>query len=132
MWQLQVSRYLALVFALVLAVVEALLNMALPKWQYAPLWIIDYVIVFALLGSFWVTRRRAHTPLLMASWALGAGVFYMALFIGLDPALKLGLADQPLLMSLIGLALCVQLLGLALATAAHWRSVSARDPSPGH
>ena len=82
------SRWLALVFAVVLAVVEALINESRPdgKWQYAPLWIIDYVIVAALLAGFWLNRRRANEPLLVLAWALGAGVFYMALFVSLDPA----------------------------------------------
>ena len=37
-------RYLALVYAIVLAIVEAVLNSRREQWQYAPLWIIDYVI----------------------------------------------------------------------------------------
>src|SRR5688572_20388376 len=121
MWPLKTSRYLALVFAIVLAVVEAALNMSRPQWQYAPLWIIDYVIVAALLMGFWLTRRPVHTPVLMAAWALAAGVFYMGLFVSLDPELKWGDGADPLLLFLIGLALTVQVLGLALAAVAHYR-----------
>jgi uncharacterized membrane protein HdeD (DUF308 family) len=121
MWPLTSSRYLALAFAIVLAVVEALLNMSRPQWQYAPLWIIDYVIVAALLIGFWLTRRPAHTPVLMAGWALAAGVFYMALFVSLDPEVKWGNGPDPLLLFLIGLGLGVQVLGLILATIGHYR-----------
>ena len=123
MGSLTVSRYLALIFAIVLAVVEALLNNARPgpSWQYAPLWIIDYVIVGALLLGFWLTRRPGHEPVLMLGWALGAGVFYMALFVSLDPELKWGDGPDTILLGLIGFALLVQGLGLALALRAYYR-----------
>jgi hypothetical protein len=129
MWPLTTSRYLALVFAIVLAVVEAALNMSRPRWQYAPLWIIDYVIVAALLLGFWLARRPVHVPVLMAAWALGAGVFYMALFVSLSPEAKLADGAGPILF-LIGLALIVELLGLALATVAHYRAARA-ELAPG-
>jgi hypothetical protein len=122
MRELTVSRYLALAFALGLAVIEASLNMGRPSWQYAPLWIIDYVIVGALLGSFWLTRRPGHEPALMASWALAAGVFYMALFVSLDPDLKWG-AEGPdrTILKAMGLGLLVQVVGLVLAALAYYR-----------
>jgi len=122
MWPLQTSRYLALIFAVVLAVMEALLNMSRPQWQYAPLWIIDYVIVAALVLGFWLTRKPALAPVLMAGWALAAGVFYMALFVSLDPELKLADKIEPLLLWLIGLALTVQVVGLGLAAVATVRT----------
>lgn len=131
MWPLQISRYLALGFALVLAVTEALLNMSRPQWQYAPLWIIDYVIVAALLIGFWLTRRPAYLPVLMTGWALGAGVFYMALFVSLDPELNLGGGIPPLLLFLIGLGLSVQVLGLILAAVAHYRAPRTAEPQGG-
>jgi hypothetical protein len=124
MWQLQASRYLALVFALVLAVVEAVLNLSRPHWQYAPLWIIDYVIVAALLVAIWLTRRRGHSAVPMTAWALAAGVFYMAIFISLDPEMKWeGSGPAPVLLLLIGLALTVQILGLILSVVAYARAV---------
>jgi hypothetical protein len=128
MKSLAVSRWLALVFAVVLAVVEALINESRPggHWQYAPLWIIDYVIVAALLLAFWLNRRRAHEPLLVLAWALGAGVFYMALFVNLDPDLRWGPPDaqggrDTTILGLIGFGLTVQVLGLALALHAYYR-----------
>jgi hypothetical protein len=125
MWPLKTSRYLALAFAIVLAIVEAVLNMSRPEWQYAPLWIIDYVIVAALGMGFWLARQPAHTPVLMAAWALGAGVFYMALFVSLDPEVKWAGGPEPLILSLIGLGLAVQVLGLGLAAVAHFRAARA-------
>jgi uncharacterized membrane protein len=55
-------RYLALVFAIVLAIVEAVLNSSREHWQYAPLWIIDYIIVAYLQAGFWLTRRGNISP----------------------------------------------------------------------
>jgi hypothetical protein len=128
MTSLRVSRWLALVFAIVLAVVEALINESRPdgKWQYAPLWIIDYVIVAALLLGFWLNRKRGHEPTLVLAWALGAGVFYMALFVGLDPEVSWGPQDgtdkrDTTILALIGLGLAFQLLGLGLALQAYYR-----------
>ena len=124
---LAVSRYLALAFALVLAVVEALLNMSQPSWQYAPLWIIDHVIVVWLLVAFWLTRRPGHEPILIAGWALAAGVFYIALFANLDPAMKGseggGLGPDSTMLGLTALGLAVQVVGLVLAGTAYYRRV---------
>jgi hypothetical protein len=128
MSSLAVSRWLALVFAIVLAVVEALINESRPdgRWQYAPLWIIDYVIVAALLLGFWLNRRRGHEPVLVLAWALGAGVFYMALFVNLDPELASGGAGasdarDTTILGLIALGLAFQVLGLVLAVRAYYR-----------
>jgi hypothetical protein len=123
MTSLAVSRWLALVFAIVLAIVEALINESRPdgKWQYAPLWIIDYVIVAALALGFWLNRRRKHEPLLVLAWALGAGVFYMALFIGLDPERNPEHDGRSTtILGLIAFGLVVQILGLALALRAYY------------
>jgi hypothetical protein len=126
MTSLALSRWLALVFAIVLAVVEALLNEGRPdgKWQYAPLWIIDYVIVALLLAGFWLNRRRGHEPVLVLGWALAAGVFYIALFASLDPQLTAGQPADPgraTVLRLMGLALAVQILGLILSLHASYR-----------
>ncbi len=64
---LKACRYLALAYAIGLAIGEAVLNSSQEHWQYAPLWIIDYVIVAYLLVGFWVSRRGRHVPILMSS-----------------------------------------------------------------
>ena len=81
------SRYVAVVFAIALGIGEAVINWG--RWQYAPLWIVDYVIVAWLLWAFVSTRGGHRIHLLLAAWAFTAGVFYMALFINLDPQLGL-------------------------------------------
>jgi hypothetical protein len=56
-------------------------------WQFAPLWIVDYVCSAWLLAGFWLTRQRKNIPSLIGAWAFATGVFYMALFVSLDPEL---------------------------------------------
>ncbi|MEM7360450.1 MAG: hypothetical protein AAF431_15240 [Pseudomonadota bacterium] len=113
---LQVSRYLALLFAIVLAVAEFMINQARPEWQYAPLWIIDYIIVLTLLGSFAMTRAGKHIGLLLSAWSLCGGVMYMAYFVSVEPD---NLATIPMddrgLIQLIGLALVVSVIGIVTA-----------------
>ncbi|HRK34769.1 MAG TPA: hypothetical protein PLJ47_09255 [Candidatus Hydrogenedentes bacterium] len=76
------SRYAALIFAIGLAIGEAVINWG--NWQWWPLWVIDYVIVFALIAGFSLSRdpRRAHA--LTTAWTLAFGVFYMAFFVSLE------------------------------------------------
>ena len=57
-------RYLALVYAIGLAIVETVLNSTQDEWQYAPMWVIDYLIVGYLLAGFWTTRRGKYVPVL--------------------------------------------------------------------
>ena len=84
---LKACRYLALAYAIGLAIGEAVINSNQEHWQYAPLWIIDYVIVVYLLVGFWVSRRVRYVPILMSAYALSAGVVYIAFFLNLDPDL---------------------------------------------
>ena len=110
------SRYLALVFAIGLAIGEAVINSSQDQWQFAPMWIIDYLIVIYLLAGFWVTRRGRNVAVLMSAYALSTGVMYMAFFAGLDP-------DQPGpppggILALLGLVLGVSVLGLVASTLA--------------
>ena len=84
---LQWSRYTALLFAVGLGIGEAVINWG--HWQFAPLWIVDYLCVAWLLAGFYQTRSQAvgrqSIAVLTSAWAFTAGAFYMALFISLDP-----------------------------------------------
>ena len=71
---LRVCRYLALVYASGLAIGEAMINSRQDHWQYAPLWIIDFVIVAYLIAGFWMSRRGRYVPILMSAYALSTGV----------------------------------------------------------
>jgi hypothetical protein len=105
------SRYIAVLFAIGLGIGEAVINWG--RWQYAPLWIVDYVIVAWLLYAFVSTRAGQRIHLLLAAWAFTAGVFYMALFISLDP--QLGLTVSPVLLALVGVMLAASVTGFLLA-----------------
>jgi hypothetical protein len=105
------SRYIAVLFAIGLGIGEAVINWG--RWQYAPLWIVDYVIVAWLLWAFVSTRAGQRIHLLLAAWAFTSGVFYMALFTSLDP--QLGLTVSPVLLSLIGVMLAASVAGFFFA-----------------
>ncbi|GMW00646.1 MAG: hypothetical protein AMXMBFR84_17830 [Candidatus Hydrogenedentota bacterium] len=116
------SRYLALLFGIGLAIGEAVINWG--HWQYAPLWIVDYIIAGWLLLGFVRTRDKECAGSLQAPWAFTCGVFYMALFVSLN--LK---RDHPELyghsntmLYLIGGMLLLALTGLATATVAARKS----------
>jgi hypothetical protein len=116
-------RWAALVFALALIIVETVLNSMRDQWQYAPMWIIDYVIAGSLLAGFWLTRHGRNLPVLMAAWALSTGVMYMALFVGLDPEIALDVSGQEPVLAAIGVALGVSILGLLDSTRAWKKTV---------
>ena len=120
------SRYIAVLFAIGLGIGEAVMNWG--RWQYAPLWIVDYVIVAWLLYAFVSTRAGRRIHLLLAAWAFTAGVFYMVLFITLDP--QLGLTVSPVFLSLIGAMLAASIAGFFLALRTiHAQHVAAADPA---
>ncbi len=111
---LQLSRWLALIFAIGLGIGEAVINWG--NWQFAPLWIVDYVIVAWLLVGFFQTRQRSEVTVLASGWAFTAGVFYMALFVGLSPEwLKCQPERNSTLEFLIGLMLALAVFGFVCA-----------------
>jgi hypothetical protein len=104
-----VSRYLALLFAIGLAIGETIISWG--HWQFAPLFIIDYLTAAFLLYAYYKTRQATHLYALLAAWAFSAGVFYMDLFVNLDPHLPLELRPGPVVMALIVLVLVLSLIG---------------------
>jgi len=115
---LRCSRFLALAYAIGLAIGETVLNSAKDQWQYAPLWIIDYLIVAYLLIGFWANRRGRQIPVLMSAYALSAGVMYIAFFVNFDPELPDSARGDALVMTLIGLVLGISVIGLVGTTVA--------------
>jgi len=108
-----VSRYLALLFAIGLAIGETLISWG--NWQFAPLWIVDYLMVVLLLVAFYKTREAGHAYLLLAAWAFTTGVFYMDLFVYLDPLVPANVRPAPYVMGLIVLCLAIGLVGCITA-----------------
>jgi hypothetical protein len=121
---LQWSRLTALLFAIGLALGEAVVNWG--DWQYAPLWIVDYLIVIWLVCAFFWTRQRRHCHSLTTAWAFTSGVFYMALFVWLDPERPREPGSEEgsvrVLLSLIALMLVIAVLGMATAAWADHQS----------
>jgi hypothetical protein len=108
-----VSRYLALLFAIGLAVGETIISWG--HWQFAPLFIIDYLTAAFLLCAFYATRNGGHIHSLLAAWAFSAGVFYMDLFVNLDPQLPIQLRPTSIVMALIVLVLALSVIGFVSA-----------------
>ena len=112
---LQWSRYTALLFAVGLGIGEAVINWG--NWQFAPMWIVDYICVVWLLAGFYQTRSQAVSrqsiAVLASGWAFTAGVFYMALFISLDPEVaKYNIGAGGTILIAIGLMLLIAALGI--------------------
>src|SRR5215510_13328292 len=107
------SRYLALAFAVGLGIGETAMNWG--HWQYAPLWIVDYIIVGWLFWAFVKTRSGNNVYTLLGGWAFTTGVFYMALFVGLDPVAAYHLKDNVVLLTLISVMLAVGVVGFLCA-----------------
>ncbi|HKP92442.1 MAG TPA: hypothetical protein VJS88_00990 [Chthoniobacterales bacterium] len=108
-----VSRYLALLFAIGLAIGETIISWG--HWQFAPLFIIDYLTAAFLLYAYLKTRDATRAYMLLAAWAFSAGVFYMDLFVNLDPQLPEPLRPAPIVMWLIVLCLVISLVGFVSA-----------------
>ena len=121
-------RYLALVYAIGLAIAEFVLNSRQEQWQYAPLWVIDYLIVAYLLAGFWMARRGKYIPVLMSAYALSTGVLYIAFFVNFDPDLPEAARGQGIVVTLMALALGISLVGLVGTTAA-WLPQERATPS---
>ena len=103
----------ATLYSIILAIVEAILNWG--DWQYAPLWIVDYLIVIILLSAVFVFKKNIQRLMLLLGWAFSAGVMFMALFISLEPT-PTAVASPNIegKLPLVGLALIVSIVGIVL------------------
>ena len=103
----------ATLYSIILAIVEAILNWG--DWQYAPLWIVDYLIVIILLSAVFVFKKNIQRLMLLLGWAFSAGVMYMVLFINLEP-IPTAVASPNIegKLPLVGLALMVSIVGTVL------------------
>jgi len=121
---LRYSRYTALIYAIGLGIGEAVINWG--DWQWWPLWVVDYIIVFLLLIAFWRTRQPGRSLELAAAWAFACGVFYMALFVSLDLLREDRMEHvegENIYLGLIALMLFLTVSGIVTAFAAARRSV---------
>ena len=110
---LKINLIIASTYSMILAIVEAMLNWG--NWQYAPLWIVDYIIVFILLSAVFLFKENVQRLLLLLGWAFSSGVMYMVLFISLDPIPTNNLSPNiDGILPLVGLALLVSIVGIIL------------------
>jgi len=108
----KINLIIATLYSISLAIVETLLNWG--DWQYAPLWIVDYLIVIILLLGVFVCKEFQQKVLLLG-WSFSAGVMYMALFLPFDLISGLTLAKEDInILFAIGLALGISLIGVVL------------------
>ena len=109
----KINLIIATLYSIILAIVEAMLNWG--DWQYAPLWIVDYLIVIILLSAVFVFKKNIQKLMLLLGWAFSSGVMYLALFINLEPiptTIKSPNVEE--ILPLVGLALAVSIIGIAL------------------
>jgi hypothetical protein len=128
---LAVSRYLAVLFGVVLAVAEAVINESRPHWQYAPMWVIDYVMAGWLVAAGVAARREKYVPLLMAGWMLTVGVFYIVFFLNLDPELPEAARTHGPVFYAVGLGLGASVVGFALAAVGYYRPAAGPTAAAG-
>jgi hypothetical protein len=122
-----VSRYLALLFGIGLAVGETIVSWG--HWQFAPLWIVDYLTAVCLLWAYYKTRKAGSVYILLAAWAFSLGVFYMDLFVNLDPNLPAPLRPGSILLALITLCFGLSLVGFFSALFATRAQPAVSTPS---
>ena len=109
----KINLIVATLYSIILAIVEAILNWG--DWQYAPLWIVDYLIVIILLSAVFVFKKNIQRLMLLLGWAFSAGVMYMVLFINLGP-IPSAVASPNVegILPSVGLALIVSIVGIVL------------------
>ena len=109
----KINLIIASLFSIILAIVEVMLNWG--DWQYAPLWIVDYIIVIILLSAVFVFKENTQRLMLLLGWAFSTGVMYMVLFINLEPIpTTLAYPNVEGILPLVGLALIVSIVGVVL------------------
>tara|TARA_B100000780_G_scaffold233700_1_gene173888 strand:+ start:261 stop:635 length:375 start_codon:yes stop_codon:yes gene_type:complete len=109
----KINLVVATLYSVVLALVETIMNTYWADWQYAPLWIVDYLIALILLSAVFVFKKNIQHLMLLLGWSFSTGVTYMALFISLDPN-GLNSPDIEGKLPLFILALIVSIVGLIL------------------
>lgn len=113
------SRYSALVFAIGLAIGEAVINWG--HWQWWPLWVVDYGIVLWLLAAFVASRNPARAHALTSAWAFAFGVFYVALFATLERVRQgeAKFSEHSVVITLMALMMVLAAAGVATAALAN-------------
>ena len=110
----KINLMVAILYSIIIVVIETSMNVYWDDWSFYPLWIIDYLIAIILLSAVFIFKKNIQNSMLLMGWSLSVGVTYMALFISLDPnglksediETKLPLFILALIVSNIGIHVC--------------------------
>ena len=109
----KINLMVAILYSIIIVVIETSMNVYWDDWSFYPLWIIDYLIAIILLSAVFIFKNNIQNSMLLMGWSLSVGVTYMALFISLDPN-GLKSEDIETKLPLFILALIVSIFGLTL------------------
>ena len=109
----KINLIVAILYSIIIVVIETSMNIYWDDWSFYPLWIIDYLIAIILLSAVFIFKMDIQNSMLLIGWTLSVGVTYMALFISLDPN-GLKSKDIEIKLPLFILALIVSIFGLIL------------------
>ena len=109
----KINLMVAILYSIIIVVIETSMNVYWDDWSFYPLWIIDYLIAIILLSAVFIFKNNIQNSMLLLGWSLSVGVTYMALFISLDPN-GLKSEDIETKLPLFILALIVSIFGLIL------------------
>ena len=109
----KINLMVAILYSIIIVVIETSMNIYWDDWSFYPLWIIDYLIAIILLSAVFIFKKNIQNSMLLIGWSLSVGVTYMALFISLDPN-GLKSEDIEIKLPLFILALTVSIFGLIL------------------
>ena len=109
----KINLIVAILYSVIIVVIETAMNIYWDDWSFYPLWIIDYLIAIILLSAVFIFKKNIQNSMLLIGWSLSVGITYMALFISLDPN-GLKSEDIEIKLPLFILALIVSIFGLIL------------------
>ena len=109
----KINLIIAVLYSIIIVVIETSMNVYWDDWSFYPLWIIDYLIAIILLSAVFIFKNNIQNSMLLMGWSISVGVTYMALFISLDPN-GLKSEDIETKLPLFILALIVSIFGLIL------------------
>ena len=109
----KINLIIAVLYSIIIVVIETSMNVYWDDWSFYPLWIIDYMIAIILLSAVFIFKNNIQNSILLLGWSFSFGITYMALFISLDPN-GLKSEDIETKLPLFILALIVSIFGLIL------------------
>ena len=109
----KINLIVAILYSIIIVVIETSMNVYWDDWSFYPLWIVDYLIAIILLSAVFIFKNNIQNSILLLGWSFSFGITYMALFISLDPN-GLKSEDIETKLPLFILALIVSIFGLIL------------------